>query len=575
LAAALVELRRAAPPEEPADREPILEEALANAAGVLLDATADDDRLAPGERLVVTASVWNAGGGAGTAGDGSVEVESLLVGAPPTWRVEPEGTDLGRIAPAAVARRSFLVRAPEGAEYTQPYFLLRPLVGALYDWSEASPRVRGEPLNPPPLVARARLRIAGVPVALAREVAYRYNDEAIGEIRRPVAVVPVVSVRVEPEVLVWPTGSRGPQTLAVTVSLGARGRIEGVVRLVPPALWPEIPPRRFVLEGEGSRQKLAFAIRAPVPLPPGDYAIRAEAEVGGPEGAAAGALAPARRFDRVVEVVDHPHIRPIPWHRRSEVTVRAAPLVLPRLSRVGYVRGASDRVPEALASLGLPIRLLGAEALESGDLSQYDAIVVGSRAYETDASLVAANRRLLDSVRGGGLLIVQYQQYAFVRGDRRGTAGGGGGGVGAGSGAGGGAATAGAGYAPYPLTIAVPHDRVTDETAPVRSLEPTHPVFRFPNPIGPADWDGWLQERGLYFARTWDPAYRPLLETADPGEPPQRGSLLIARVGRGTYVYTGLSFFRQLPAGVSGATRLFLNLLALACRPTATAACPR
>ncbi|MDH4350387.1 MAG: hypothetical protein OEW56_04480, partial [Gemmatimonadota bacterium] len=174
-------------------------------------------------------------------------------------------------------------------------------------------------------------------------------------------------------------------------------------------------------------------------------------------------------------------------------------------------------------------------ALARGDFSAYDVIVIGSRAYETDSALVAHNDLLLAWVRNGGHLLVQYQQYEFVRG----------------------------GFAPYPIEIRRPHDRITDETSPVTVLDPSHAAFRAPNRIGPADWEGWPQERGLYFAGTWDAAYTPLLEMQDPGQQPVRGGLLVAPVGRGTYVYTGLSFFRALPAGVPGAFRLFFNLLGL------------
>jgi hypothetical protein len=160
---------------------------------------------------------------------------------------------------------------------------------------------------------------------------------------------------------------------------------------------------------------------------------------------------------------------------------------------------------------------------------------VGSRAYETDAALMRANGRLLDYARSGGLVIVQYQQYPFING----------------------------GFAPYRMTIAQPHDRVTDETAPVTLLQPSAPLFRVPNAIGPDDWQGWVQERGLYFAHDWDSTYVPMLETHDSGSPPLAGGMLVAPLGRGTYVYTGLSFFRELPAGVVGAYRLFANLLEL------------
>jgi hypothetical protein len=164
--------------------------------------------------------------------------------------------------------------------------------------------------------------------------------------------------------------------------------------------------------------------------------------------------------------------------------------------------------------------------------------VIGPRAYETDSAVVANNRRLLDYARNGGLVIVQYQQHRFFTG----------------------------GFAPYPMTVGGPqisHDRVADETAPVRILDQSHPTVRLPNRLTKGDWSGWVQERGLYFARSWDRRYQAVLETHDPGEPEHRGGLLIAPVGKGTYVYTGLSFFRQLPAGVPGAFRLFANLLAL------------
>src|SRR2546429_477001 len=206
-----------------------------------------------------------------------------------------------------------------------------------------------------------------------------------------------------------------------------------------------------------------------------------------------------------------------------------------RAAGAGTRRLRAGRVPEALQAGGVPIELLGPDTLARGDLSRYGAIVIGSRAYETEPALVASNGRLLDYARAGGLVIVQYQQYPFVNG----------------------------GFAPHRLSIARPHDRVTDETAAVTVLDSASPVFHVPNEIGPDDWRGWVQERGLDFAHDWDPAYTKPVEMHEPGEPPLQGGLLVAAVGKGTYVYTGLSFFRQLPAGVPGAYRLFANLLAL------------
>ena len=266
-----------------------------------------------------------------------------------------------------------------------------------------------------------------------------------------------------------------------------------------------------------------FDVRLPAGIHPGRYQL------------AAVATTPSGRFATGMHGVAYPHISPRWWERAAVTELVVAPLKLPSVRLVGYVRGAADRVPEALAAVGLPLEMIDAVTLSRGDLSRYDAIVIGPRAYETDSALVRYNSRLLAYVRNGGLLLVQYQQYQFVRG----------------------------GYAPLPLAIDQPHDRITDEAAPVEMLEPRSPVFANPNTIAADDWRGWVQERGLYFADTWDSAYAAPLAMTDPGEPAQRGGLLVARVGRGAYVYTGVAFFRQLPAGVPGAFRLFANLLAV------------
>jgi hypothetical protein len=286
-----------------------------------------------------------------------------------------------------------------------------------------------------------------------------------------------------------------------------------------PAGWPPVPAESLSFTREDESKSVLVSVAPPTAdvLKPGSYDLRA----------GSGWL----------EIIDYPHIRPRALTRPSVAHIRAARVALPGLTRVGYVRGAADRVPEALLAVGLPLELISPDSLARGDLSRYDAIVIGSRAYETEPALVANNGRLLEYGRNGGLIIVQYQQYPFIDG----------------------------GFAPYPLTIARPHDRVTDENAPVTLLDPANPVFHYPNDIGPDDWRGWVQERGLYFPRTWDTTYVPVLETHDPGPPVSelKGGLLIAPLGRGTYVYTGLSFFRELPAGVPGAYRLFVNLLGL------------
>jgi LmbE family N-acetylglucosaminyl deacetylase len=520
-AAVLPYLMRAARLARPGEQRALLARAIAIAAGVSIDGTADDGIVVQGQRVQLEVAVWN-------AGDSAVRLDSIEVRAPAGWAVERLDVVGGGVAPGSVAARRFVVTVARDAERTQPYFLRRPRVGrgeGLYDWTGVLPAVRGLPFEPPPIEARVRLTIGGEPVTLTREVVYRYRDQAIGEIRRPIFVTQDFDVAIAPAELLWPIdgGSRQPRHFTATVT--SRARNSGSVRalVTPPAGWPPVPAESLAFGGgrEDETKSVTFAVAAPVTLAAGSYALRAAAE----------------RHEGGLDVIDYPHIRPRAYARGSSAHIRTARIALPALSRVGYVRGAADRVPEALLPAGVPLELLGPDSLARGDLSRYDAIVIGSRAYEMDPALVANNGRILDYARSGGLVIVQYQQYPFVDG----------------------------GFAPSPLRIGRPHDRVTDESAPVTPLDPAHPLFNYPNAIGPDDWRGWVQERGLYFARDWDSTYTPLLETHDggPGAPELKGGLLIAPVGRGTYVYTGLSFFRQLPAGVPGAYRLFANLLGL------------
>jgi LmbE family N-acetylglucosaminyl deacetylase len=502
--------------EGDAAQQEILRAALAAAAGVAVDGTADDGIVIPGERLQVEVSVWNGGG------DSSVTLDGVEVSAPTGWTIERLDPAASPVAPGSVATRRFALTVAANAPRSQPYFLRRPLRGALYDWTGVPAAWRGLPFEPPPVEVAFRLTISGAPVTLRREVVYRYRDQGIGEVRRPIFVTQPFDVAVTPDPVVWPIGGRaGPFTITVTNRTGSPAEARVVV--TPPAGWRGPPPEDLSFQREDESKSVMVSLTPPPNLQPGVLELGAAVTVAG------------KKSQGALRVIDYPHIRPRAVARPSTAEIRAARVSLPTLARVGYVRGASDRVPEALQAVGVPIELVAADTLARGDLSRYDAIVIGSRAYETDPALVASNGRLLDYARAGGLMIVQYQQYPFVTGN----------------------------FAPYRLTIARPHDRVTDETAPVTPLDPASPVFHVPNEIALDDWAGWVQERGLYFAHDWDSAYTPLLETHDPGGSPLAGGLLVAPLGKGTYVYTGLSFFRQLPAGIPGAYRLFANMLAL------------
>jgi LmbE family N-acetylglucosaminyl deacetylase len=516
-----------------AEKLDVAQTAAAAAAGIAVDVTTDREALTAGESFTVHAELWNGGGASPLAG---VAVTLVPAADGPAWKAEPLRAEARPVAAGALSKWDLQPEVPADAPPTVPYFLRRPLQGSLYDWSAASPAERGEPFGPPPLAARFELTLDGVPLALEREVVHRHRDEVLGEVRRPLRIVPAVEVSVAERMQVWPLGRRAVKDLSLVLTSHRRtpvhGRLTVTSRPTPAgASWPAIAPRPFELPaaspGDGAAGEsaaLALTLQAPPSLPAGRYPLELAA-----------VLDDGSRFALAVPLIDYPHIRPTPYPHDAALEISAFDLQLPPLRRVGYVRGASDLVPEYLRQAGVPIELLSAGELAGGDLSRYDAIVIGSRAYESDPALPRANPRLLDYVRGGGLMIVQYQQYPFVEG----------------------------GFAPHKLEIARPHDRVTDENAPVTVLDPAHPVFNTPNKIGEADWKGWVQERGLYFAHSWDPAYRPLLAMADPGGPEQRGALLVADVGKGKYVYTGLALFRQLPAGVPGGYRLFANLLAL------------
>ena len=501
---------------------------------VVFDVLVNDDHVIAGQPLQWTISTWNA---SSTPHLAQLSPSQCL----PLGDCHSPGTMSQRVEPGQIGTDSVTFDVLDEQPVTTPYFLRAPRDGDLYVWPKQTrnalltPLPFGDPFEVPEFNGSAELTGEGsdsVEAAFWTEAAFRVNDQARGEVRRPVTVVPRVDVKLDPASELWPLSSTGPHRFTVTLTHGARDSTRGTVTLQVPAGWPRIPPQRFDFSQEDERETFTFDVKPPARLRPGAVELKAIARDQS-----------ATAYDVGIYTVDYPHIHPRSYPRAARAVLRVAPLVLPRLSRIGYIRGAADRVPEALASVGVPLTLLNGNALEQGDLSRYDAIVIGSRAFEVDSALVENNRRILDYAQRGGLVIVQYQQQLYFRG----------------------------GFAPYPLQVGglsplgttVVHDRVTDENAPVQVISPAHPAVLLPNRIGTADWQGWVQERGLYFARSWDRHYRPVLRMNDPGEAPLGGGLLIARVGKGTYVYTGLSFFRQLPAGVPGAFRLFANLLAL------------
>lgn len=531
-----------------------LRTALLAAANVQLDVVADRAAVVPGQTFRLETSVWNGGPEAIRADAGPLLPEGWTgrrVGTDGVARGEggwPGGdgvrgdaargagagastrqTGLFTVAPGRRAVVTYEVTVPADADPTMPYYLdpRAPEPEDMYRWPD-DPEVRGLPFGPPPVRGSFLVSLPGVgtPVPAELDATRIAVDARDGQRRQPVKVVPAVSVAIAPALAVVRTAATRPFDVTVRLRSQAPDTVTGTLRLDLPAGWRPAPGRAAITLAPGAEQSATFQVRPPSNAVPGEYEIGARLETG--------TRARGRTYTLGYHVVDYPHIAPHHLYRTATVRARVMDVEVADV-RVGYVPGSGDGVPEALEQLGLDHQLLDAAALAAGAFDRFDVIVTGTRAYEVNDPLVDHNQRLLDWVRSGGTLIVQYNKYPALRRD----------------------------YAPWPVTIDRPHGRVTDETAPVRVLEPGHPVFNEPNRIGPRDWLGWVQERGLYFWETWPDALTPLLAMSDPGEEDLRGSLLVGPLGEGTYVYAALAFFRQLPEGVPGAYRLFANLLSL------------
>jgi LmbE family N-acetylglucosaminyl deacetylase len=485
------------------------------ASGVVVDVVADTPHLVPGESFSLGVTVWNGG----TADARLIGITPVL---PAGWSVDRLSAHDSRLGPNEVVRAQFRVHVPADAQPSEPYFLRAPREGAMYAWPALDRDKRALPFAAAP--ARVAVDLAyAAELRIMREAEYLDIDKAVGEVRRPLLVLPRASVAIEPQTLVVPTGRTEPRTIAVTVSSAAATGADGTLRLHLPDGWhADRTSAPIRLRRDGEAQTVHFTVAPPTDAA-GHARIRATFESGG------------RSYDRGYTIIDYPHIRAQPLFRAASVLVSAFAVDIADDLRVGYIEGAGDDGAAALRQLGATVEQLDAVALAGADLSRYDAIVAGIRAYEVRPDLLLHNDRMIEYARNGGTFVVQYNKYELVEGA----------------------------FMPYPATMARPHGRVTDEEAPVTLLAPDHPLLSGPNRITAADFGGWVHERGLYYLDEFDERYAPLLGMADPGEPQLDGALVAARVGSGWYVYTGLALFRQLPEGVAGAYRLLANLASL------------
>jgi NPCBM-associated, NEW3 domain of alpha-galactosidase len=338
---------------------------------------------------------------------------------------------------------------------------------------------------------------------------------------RPVGIVPAFSVELEPGTQVISTHNGSTTTVTVGVTSNRTGQAQGVLRLDLPEGWRSEPAQEAVeFKERGEKQDFQFKV-LPAGLQQGRTTVRAVLESDGD------------KYSEGYTLVTRDDLGSFYYYQPARQRVSIVDVHAPHDLKVGYIMGAGDDIPTILKQVGMDVTMIPAESLGSADLSPYATVVLGIRAYDTQSDLAKYNQKLLDFVSAGGTLVVQYNTGV---GDFNGGK-----------------------FTPYPAELS--RERVSVEEAPMEILAPDDPVFHYPNTITATDFDGWVQERGLYFMDKWDEHFHPLLACHDPGEDPQKGGLLLAHYGKGTYIYTGYAFFRQLPAGVPGAVRLYVNLL--------------
>ena len=414
--------------------------------------------------------------------------------------------------PAQSTDQIFKVLASPNAEPTQPYFTRPNTEQPYYDLSK--PEYRERSFAPWPLTAWAEFTFEGVPIRLGRVVQTMQRVLGPGGVYEPLVVTPAIGLRVDPEARILPLDG-GP--LPVKVTVHAEAAAEGSVELKLPAGWRAEPVEaRFHLDSAGDTEPLKFSV-TPSTTHEGAYTIQAVAQSGG------------RTYQTGWQSIGYPGLRPYNLYKAAELKTRKVDVKLAPGLRVGYIMGSGDLVPDAIEALGVTPHILTPSEIVSDQFSTWNVLVIGIRAYSVHPELKLAQPRLEEFVRQGGTLIVQYQSANFP--------------------------------APFPLSMSRSPERVVDEQAPVKLLDPTNLLLTSPNAITSADFDGWLEERGHSFLDSWDPAFTALTETADPGQDPQRGGLLVAHPGKGTYIYAAYALYRQLPELVPGAYRILANLL--------------
>jgi hypothetical protein len=455
----------------------------------------------------------------------SLVMDGLKLEVPEGWATISSKTKRFSVQPGQDARVVFRLKVPKNAEYTRPYWHRdNPDTDSLNHVDDE--KYATLPFPPPVLRARADYSVAGASGAAIKNsigatVVTEFADDAGKASARPLAVVPAFSVALEPGTQVISTHNGASTTVTVGATSNLAHEARGMLQLELPAGWRSEPGQLAVhFARRGDKQDFQFKV-FPAGLQEGRAKIRAVLEADG------------EKFSEGYTLVTREDLGSFYYYQPAVQRVSMVDVQVPHDLKIGYIMGAGDDIPTVLKQVGMDVTLIPAEKLASQALDSYGTIVLGIRAYDTQPDVVANNKKLLDYVAAGGTLVVQYNTAVgdFNNGH----------------------------FTPYSAELS--RARVSVEEAPVEILAPEDEVFHYPNTITARDFDGWIQERGLYFMDKWDEHFKPLLSCHDPGEDAQKGGLLQAQYAKGTYIYTGYAFFRQLPAGVPGAVRLYVNLL--------------
>jgi LmbE family N-acetylglucosaminyl deacetylase len=402
---------------------------------------------------------------------------------------------------------------PEGTLYSQPYWLRKP--GTIGTFTVDDQKLIGLPENPPDLPVEIVLQVNDQELCYLVDTKYRTVDPVAGELRRGLVIAPPVFANVANNVFMFPTNESKPVSVHVTA---ATGPVKGDVKLSVPRGW-EVHPPSVPIDLKAANAEMVATFTVTPPAQDDQGTLRAIVSVDGRE----------YSFERVR--ISYPHIGIQTLMPPAEAKLVRAD-IRKKGDRIGYIPGAGDDIPESLRQIGYSVKILSEPDIAANNLAQFSAVVLGVRAWNTQEQISNWLPELFAYVKNGGVAIAQYNTLADLKAEQ---------------------------LAPYPLEIS--RDRVTDENAEVRISLPNHPLMTTPNKITSKDFEGWVQERGLYFPKKWDAAWTPILSCNDPNEKPLDGGLLVAKLGKGFFIYTSYSWFRQLPAGVPGPYRLFANML--------------